>query len=145
MRAPLIFAGVLAVLTAGCETFQPRICDRTEEGNPPVRYTGGTTTDGVYLSSPWNGELLSFPKGMHYDLVHGLGAEPRWIDSYLSFDRYGTAGGGGNDGGTLAQASGNQVVIKQVDDTIIRIANDSCADYWLLVAAGSGGTPVTPP
>lgn len=140
MRSPLIFAAVLATCALGCETFQPRVCDRTPENNPASRYTQGTTVDGVYMTADWDGELLKFDKGQRYDLVHNLGTTPRWIDSYLSFERFGAT-----DGGRIAQATGNQVVIVAADENVIRIANDSCADYWLLVAAGSGAEPVTPP
>lgn len=129
----------LALASAGCERFAPLTCDRSAEDNPPVDYTGGTTQDGVYLSSPWDGELLYFPGGMRYDLDHGLGAPPRWISAYLSFDRYGA-----QDGGKLAPAAGNQVVIVEVSDTTIRVANDSCVPYWLLIAAGTGAEQ-TPP
>jgi hypothetical protein len=128
---------VLAAASAGCETLVPSACDRTEEGNPPVRYTGGTTENGVYMSSPWGGELLHFPGGMHYELVHDLGATPRWINTYLSFDRYGTS----DDGGTLAPSAGNQVLIQGADDMAVRVRNDSCIDYWLLVTAGTGAQP----
>ncbi|APR82889.1 Hypothetical protein A7982_08238 [Minicystis rosea] len=140
MRSPLIFAAILAVTTLGCETFQPRVCDRTAEGNPPSRYTGGTTVDGVYMTADWDGELLLFDKGQRYDLVHNLGTTPRWISSWLSFERFGTT-----DGGKLAEPAGNQAVVVEVNDEIIRIANDSCVDYWILVTAGAGGEPVSPP
>lgn len=139
-RIALIAAIALAAFSAGCETFWPQTCDRSDEGNPPVRYTGGEAHDGVYLSSPWDGELLFFPGGMHYDLVHQLGSTPRWVEGYLAFDRHGTS-----DGGALAQAAGNQLLIAKMDDTVVRVVNDSCVDYWLLVAAGSGGQPVSPP
>jgi hypothetical protein len=135
----------LAAACAGCETLVPTACDRTEEGNPPVRYTGGRAAGGVYNSaedpdggsSPWGEELLHFPGGMHYELEHHLGATPRWIQAYLSFNRYGTS----EDGGSLAPAAGNQVVIQGADDMVIRVANDSCVDYWLLVTAGTGAGP----
>jgi hypothetical protein len=78
---------------------------------------------------------------MHYDLVHGLGTTPRWWGAFLSFDRYGTQ----EDGGEIAPASGNQAVLVKADDTVLTIANDSCADYWLLVTATASGQPVTPP
>jgi hypothetical protein len=121
---------LLAALSTGCETFGSRICDRSTEANPEVTYTGGTVVDGVYMTSPWDGELLYFPGGMRYSLVHNLGLAPRSVQAYLSFDRYGT-----QDGGSLAQAAGNQVVITGVDTKRIEIANDSCVDYWLLVVA----------
>jgi hypothetical protein len=140
MRGPLLLLAVLAAASTGCETFQPAICDRTPEDNPAVLYTQGTAAGGVYLSSPWDGELLLFRGGMRYDLQHHLGAAPRWTQTYLSFERYGTS-----DGGSLAPAAGNQAVVEAIDDQVVRIANDSCADYWLLVAAGSTATPATPP
>jgi hypothetical protein len=138
-RLALAAAITLAAASTGCETFSPRACDRSDEGNPTVRYTGGTVEDGVYMSSPWDGELLYFPGGMRYDLVHELGARPRWWAGYLSFDRYGTS-----DGGVLAEPAGNQLVVAEVDDTVLRVVNDSCVDYWLLVAAGSSGQPISP-
>jgi hypothetical protein len=130
-RAALIPA-VLALASLGCDPLSSAGCDRSAEGNPAVRYTEGTVGDGVYMSSPWDGELLYFPGGMHYALEHKLGVAPRWIASYLSFDRNGTRGG------TLAPAAGNQVVLIDVDATAITVANDSCVDYWLLVTAGTG-------
>jgi hypothetical protein len=139
-RVALAAAIALGAASTGCETFWPATCDRSEEGNPPVRYTGGTAEDGLYMSSPWDGELLWFPGGMRYDLVHELGTTPRWVQGWLSFERYGTT-----DGGKLGPPAGNQLVIVKMDDTVIRVANDSCADYWLLVTAGASGEPVAPP
>jgi hypothetical protein len=136
-RAAMILA-VLALASLGCDRLPPSACDRSAEGNPAVRYTEGTVDDGVYMSSPWDGELLYFPGGMHYALEHKLGVVPRWIASYLSFDRYGT------QGGTLAPAAGNQVVLIDVDTTVITVANDSCVDYWLLVTAAAGARAPSP-
>ena len=132
----LAVAGALGLGAAGCETFTPSTCDRSPEGNPLVRYTDGTVADGVYTTSGWDGELLYFPGGMRYSLVHKLPARPRWVTSYLSFDEHGTI-----DGGVLAQATGNQVVIQGVDDDAVRIANDSCVDYWIMVTAGGAAAP----
>jgi hypothetical protein len=141
----LAVAAALALGAAGCETFSPLTCDRSPEGNPLVSYTDGKVTDGVYATSAWdgtpttsasNGELLYFPGGMRYSLVHHLPARPQWVLSYLSFDEHGTL-----DGGGLAQAAGNQVVIQGIDDNAIRLANDSCVEYWLRVTAGAGEAP----
>lgn len=128
----LVLGGAL-----GCNPINPITCDRDPEDNPPVRYTEGTVEDGVYMSSPWDGDLLWFPGGMQYRLEHKLGAEPRWIHSYLSFEINGI------DSGRLAEAAGNQVVVREVDDQMLLVHNDSCVDYWLLVTAGAGDT--TPP
>lgn len=132
--APILIAA--SVLACGCETFGPRTCDPSAGGNPSITYNGGTVQGGVYMSSAWDGELLYFPGGMHYTLVHGLGATPGWVQTYLSFHQYGTA-----DSGALAQAAGNQVEIVQVDDQVIEVGNDSCVTYWLLVSAGVGDKP----
>ena len=140
MRSPAaIFTAALAFAAMGCERVPPAVCDRTAEGNPTVRYTEGTAEGGVYMSSPWDGELLYFPGGMRYALEHKLGATPRWIGSYLSFSRDGT-----RDGGALATATGNQVVVVGVDATAVTLANDSCVDYWLLVTAGTGEQAAPP-
>lgn len=141
-RAPAILFVISAALAAGslgCGHNGLFTCDRSAEGNPVLRYTEGTVVGGVYMSSPWGGELLYFPGGTHYALEHKLGAAPRWVTSYLAFDRDGTKASG------LAQSAGNQVVILDVDATSVTLVNDSCADYWLLVTAGSGDEPAPPP
>jgi hypothetical protein len=137
-RAAAIFFVACAAGSLGCGRGGPLTCDRTAEGNPTIRYTEGEVVDGVYMSSPWEGELLYFPGGMHLALEHKLGKEPRWITSYLAFDRDGTKASG------LAPAAGNQVLIVDADATTVTVANDSCADYWLLVTAGSGAEPAPP-
>lgn len=129
--ARALFAAVVALAAGslGCDA-SALSCDRALEANPYIAYREGTVENGVYMSSPWDGELLYFPGGMHYAIEHQLGGEPRWITSYLSFDERGTAGG------SVAQSAGNQVVILDVSETTIKLANDSCVDYWLLVTAG---------
>jgi hypothetical protein len=134
-----VACAAIAAGSLGCTNGAPFTCDRSIEGNPPIRYTEGTVLDGVYMSSPWEGELLYFPGGMHYALEHKLAKAPRWVTSYLSFDR------GGTKIASLAQSTGNQVVILDVNETTVTLANDSCADYWLLVMAGSGAEPAPPP
>jgi hypothetical protein len=125
---------VVAVATQGCNAINslgPN-CDRSPTTNPPVKYTEGVTKDGIYMSSPWDGPLLWFPGGMRYELPHNLGAAPRFIEPWLSFDEQGT------DAGTVALAAGNQAEVREVDAQKIVIVNGSCSDYWLLVVAGTG-------
>jgi hypothetical protein len=133
-----VACAALAAASLGCTNGAPFTCDKSAEGNPPIRYTEGTAVDEVYMSSPWEGELLYFPGGMRYALEHKLAKEPRWVTSYLSFDR------GGTTTSSVAQPAGNQVVIVDVNETTVTVANDSCADYWLLVTAGSGAEPAPP-
>ena len=75
-RAAATLCVVLAVGALSCGRGGPLTCDRTAEGNPVIRYTEGEAKDGVYMSSPWEGELLYFPGGMHYALEHKLGDRP---------------------------------------------------------------------
>ena len=124
----------------------PETCDRSIEQNPPVRYTGGTVENGVYMTSAWDGDLLYFPGGMHYELVHGLEATPRFIEAYVGFDPHGTRDfdpGGPKDEGavTLGIASGNQVELLQVNSETVLLRNAECVDYWLLVVASAGAAP----
>lgn len=129
--AAILVASALALAGAGCETFSPALtCDRSAAGNPALDYSGGLVDGGVYRSSPWDGELLSFPGGMRYRIEHHLGAVPRWIRIYESLSRYGA------DAGTLVLAVGDAAVIVGVDEQAITIANDDCAGFWVLVEAG---------
>lgn len=137
LRSACLFpAIVLGLTTTGCETFWPNTCDRSDQNNPPIRYTGGTTENGIYMSSPWTSSLLWFPGGMQYALVHNLGTTPREWQAYLSFSEAGSG-----DGGTLALASGNAVSLKSENDTTLTVANDGCADFWLVVVASAGNLP----
>ncbi|MDC3954971.1 hypothetical protein [Polyangium jinanense] len=137
-----ILAATLALVgSSGCNAINsigPN-CDRSAETNTPVRYTEGTVKSGVYMSAPWDGELLWFPAGMRYELEHGLGEVPRFVNIWLSFDKCGT------NESTVAQASGNQAELREVDEKKLVIVNGSCVDYWLLVVAGTGdGEPDAP-
>jgi len=114
-------------------------CDRSLTGNEPIEYVEGAVESGVYMSSPWTGELLWFPAGMRYELRHDLGAMPRFVQLWLSFDHCGTKSS------TVAPAAGNQAELREVTDEHLIIVNGSCSDYWLLVIAGTGdGEPDSP-
>ncbi len=130
------------LLLAGCGPDDynpgPETCDRSEAKNPAVVYKGGTVENGVYMTSAWDGELLYFPGGMHYDLRHDLGEVPRYFEAYVSFDRHGT-----RDGEPIGIASGNQVELLRIDATDMVVRNAECVDYWLLVVASAGNE--TPP
>lgn len=134
-----VLAGL--VLSCGCSVINsigPN-CDRSATNNPAIPYDEGTTENGVYMSSPWAGELLWFPAGMRYELTHDLGTTPRFVDLWLSFDHCGTKTS------TVARAAGNQAEVRQVTDKKILIVNGSCSDYWLLVVAGTGTDAPLPP
>lgn len=141
MTPALVAASALACAAlAGCGPDDynpgPETCDRSEAKNPPVLFTQGTTENGIYMTSAWDGDLLYFPGGMHYELTHHLGEVPRFFEAYLSFDRHGT-----KDGGTIGLAAGNQVELVRVNDKTMVVRNAECVDYWLIVVAGTGSEP----
>jgi hypothetical protein len=129
------------LLASGCSVINsigPN-CDRSATTNTPINYTEGRTENGVYMSSPWAGELLWFPGGTRYEMHHGLGETPHFVELWLSFDQCGTKRS------TVASASGNQAEVRVVDQDKLEIVNGSCSDYWLLVVAGTGTNAPTPP
>lgn len=117
-------------------------CDSSDDGNPPDRYTAGIVACDAagcaYETSPWHGELLHFPGGKRYDLVHGLGHEPLDVQVYLSFSPNGVASGEQAD--SVALSAGNSSVIQLVNDQVIRVKNDTCSEFWVRVTA-SGRAP----
>lgn len=136
----LTLAGIVCA-ASGCNTINSigPSCDRSAKTNVPVTYTEGTIENGVYMSSPWAGELLWFPSGQRYEIVHGLGEVPRFVQVWLSFDRCGTKSS------TVALAAGNQAEMRSVDNDKLVLVNGSCVDYWLLVIAGTGSGEPDPP
>ena len=140
----LAAAAALAVVVGpGCDVVTsvgPQSCDIDPEANTPVTYRGGTVESGVYMSSPWDADLLWFPGGMQIRMEHGLGQVPRSWTAYLSFDAEGTAGDG-----RMAPGAGNQVELVGMDDVAITVRNSTCADYYLLVTAQVGASPEPPP
>lgn len=133
MRGAALASVMLVIGSLGCDevaTIGPDICDRSESGNPPVVYKEGTVEGGIYMSSEWTGPLLYFPGGMRYLIEHRLGQVPRFWQFYLSFDENGTTSG------VVSLAAGNQAELRCIDEFTIEVVNGSCADYWLLVAAG---------
>ena len=77
-----VLASVLfAVFVAGCSVLNsigPN-CDRSAASNENVVYTEGKTENGVYMSSPWGGELLWFPGGMRYEIPLEFDETPRFV------------------------------------------------------------------
>lgn len=130
--AVLPVSGLLA--TAGCD----QTCDRPETAEPTV-YHGGEITGETYMTSDWGGDLLHYPGGAHYEIHHGLGAMPVGVAFYLSFERSGVKDG------SLAQAAGNEVELRHIDEDVMVVVNGTCAEFYLLATAwtdtGAGGTP----
>jgi hypothetical protein len=103
-------------------------CDTSDDANPPDRYTGGTVTGDVYESSSWKAGLLPFPGGKQYQLVHHLGFTPAQVEIFFSFSP---------DGDRVSPCAGNSCVIRCVNDELIWVENDTCAEFWIrVVTAG---------
>jgi hypothetical protein len=120
-------AALLAIAVAGSVLGCGAACDTSDDGNIPERYTGGTSALGVYESSPWKSGLLPFPGGKQYQLEHRLGFTPSTVQILLSFSS-------GGDDLTLSPCAGNSCLVRCVDDEIIWIKNDTCADFWVRVS-----------
>jgi hypothetical protein len=122
---------LLAVAAAGaaCSNFSTS-CDTNDNGNPPDKYAGGTVNNGIYMSSPWTGEMLWFPGGKAYDIEHKLGCVPAVVELTESFSPDGL-----KNEGSVAPCAGNMCLILKVDETVIRIKNDTCSDFYVRVTA----------
>ena len=137
----------LGAAGSGCSA---AACDTSDDGNPPTLHEGGKVFNGIYESSSAHGQLLHFPGGKRYDLVHHLGFEPLVVLMYWSFHQTGIAvDAQSEDAGTLTLASGNSALTQLANARTIRVKNDSCVEFFLRVVAfgdsrppGDGGAPV---
>ena len=115
----------------GCNT---SCDDGGSSDDPPVVYDGGTRDETLtyYESDTWNGPYLKFPPQRTYDLVHGLGRPPTAVMAYVGFSDtpLGTTGNG-----NISLAAGNEVIIEWVDESVIRVRNDTCETFYLRVVA----------
>jgi hypothetical protein len=131
-----VFAAIAALSVALAGVGCSPACDPDDETNPPERYEGGTTVNGYYFSSSAHEHLLHLPGGKRYDVFHGLGFEPIQVQLYWSFAETGVGTDAqGSDKSSLALAAGNSALIQLKNEAYIRVKNDSCAEFWLLVVA----------
>jgi len=107
-------------------------CSTSEDD--PVRYSkGSVSSDGTtYVTSAWEGPYLHFPGGRRYQLEHQLGKTPALVQTYLAFSENPLPSG------NASESAGNQAVIERVDDEIVQVRNDTCAEFYLRVVAMTG-------
>ena len=111
-------------------------CDTSDGENVPTVYEGGTAVNGFYFSTSAHGPLLEFPGGKRYDLYHHLGFEPIQVQLFWSLKEAGIGWDvQTDDKSNLSPAAGNSALIQLKNDQYIRVKNDSCVEYWLLVVA----------
>ena len=136
----LVAAGSIST-SLGCSP----ACNASDEANVPQRYEGGSVVNGIYTSSSAHEDLLEFPGGRRYDIFHGLGFEPLLVQMYWSFAEAGIGTDSQDEKSTLSLAAGNSALIQLKNAEYLRVKNDSCVHYWLLVVAsgdprvGDGG------
>lgn len=109
-------------------------------GQTPTEYTDGivNASETIYQSSAVDAEMLHFPQGRTYDLYHGLKSRPVTVDVFLSFRESLDPDGDPEDKtepNNLSPSAGNSAVIEVWDEEIIRIRNDTCAEFYLRVVA----------
>ncbi len=131
----LVFIGALylASLLPGCSGCNPT-------GQDALLFTDGVTSPDhtLYETTLPGKDMLHFPSGRVYQLAHGLGTDRIQISPYVSFVKKLVPGGDGSDvfaPNHISVAAGNEAVIEGWDDKYIRIRNDTCAEFYLLVVA----------
>jgi len=126
LRRLVMIAMLLGLSAQGCSTS----CDGVSD--TPVEFSAGITNEArtEYQSTLWDGEYLSFPPNRGFDLIHGLYATPVHVSTYLGF----TAFPLGSEG-SVAESAGNMVLIETVNETFVRVRNDTCQHFYLRVVA----------
>lgn len=116
-------------------------CER--DGRTPQVYRDGlTSSDGsFYQTAPLDGTYLFFPPGRVYNLEHGLGEVPAEYHVWLAFVPDPLANG--ERGAGTSESAGNQAVVELVDDEILQVRNDTCAEFFVRVVARTGSASAT--
>lgn len=139
-------AAIVASVVVPCASTLTTACSNcNQNGHEPILYTAGRTRGDVYETGAPTDEMLHFPSGRVYDLKHDLGSVPAVVIPYISFVPRPIAGDAPSRVDNVALAAGNEVVIEYWDD-LIRVRNDTCAEFFLRVVAlgvneGAGGAP----
>ena len=103
-----------------------------------MTFRGGTTSADrtYYETSRYDGPFLHFPAGRRYDLPHGLSEPPAEFHVYLSFTAEPLPDG--QPGAGVAESAGNQAVVERIDDEILQVRNDTCAEFFMRLVARTG-------
>lgn len=96
-------------------------------------FTAGTTNEAgtFYETGPIQGPYLHFPSGRVFEFEHGLRGAPDVLNTYVSFDAAALLEQDKN----VAESAGNQAVIECVDDQLVRLRNDTCAEFYVRLTA----------
>jgi hypothetical protein len=121
----------LALGVAACDQSCPRESEET-----PKRYENGVTSADrtFYETNGWKDAFVNFPAGRRLALVHGLREMPAELRSYLAFEAHPFPKSGE---GFVAESAGNQVLIEDVTEEVIRVRNDTCENFYLRLVAST--------
>jgi hypothetical protein len=133
------FLGVIfAALAVGGSSTASTACSPCRVGGQdPVVFTDGMTNQSltVYQTGGVGDEMLHFPQGRTYQLVHGLGTTPVSVDIFLSFRSELSESADDREDrvepNNVSPSAGNQAVIEIWNDEIIQVRNDTCAEFYL--------------
>jgi hypothetical protein len=136
-RAFWILVGLMAFET-GCSG----ACGG-ERDDEIVIQEGGKAEDGIYVSASWNQNWDDFPGGRTIIFKHRLGVVPEFVQTFVSFKKDGVA-----SDASASENAGNQGLIQCMDQTAIRVVNDTCSELFIRVvaiASTSGDVPLADP
>lgn len=124
-----LFALVFFVGSAGCDTS----CDDAVGDETPVEITTGFTDieAGIYESVAVSGEWHEFLPQRRLLFPHGLGHEPIFYQSFVSFHRAPLS----EDRPNFSESAGNHTIWERVDEEFIQVRNDTCQTFYLRVVA----------
>jgi len=96
---------------------------------------GRTNANNTFFeTSEIDGQYLHFPAGRRFDIAHKLVAKPTEVHTYLSFQERPLPNS------NFSESAGNQAVIEAVDGEIVRVFNDTCAEFYLRLTASTDPT-----
>jgi hypothetical protein len=127
---------LLALFFTGGSTVTVACSPCSVRGQDPIDFTSGITNESrtVYQTGAPDDEMLHFPQGRTYNLVHGLGTVPVGIELFVSFREQLERSGDTEDKtepNNVSPSAGNQTVIQVWDDEFIQVRNDTCAELYL--------------
>lgn len=124
-----LLLSVVSLSAVGCSS----TCDTGGSSQDTVRFTGGHTdlTLSRYESNGFDEPFLVFPPGRRYEFPHGFGQVPTQLGIFLAFQDEPL-----KNNSSFSLAAGNEALIEAVDANVIRIRNDTCADFYVRVDAG---------
>lgn len=119
-------------LTTACQTS----CGNSNQ--QPIQWVDGithTTTNGrelIYETTPYNGEWLDFQSNRRFLLIHNLKTTDYSIDARIAFNSN-PVPKDSDASSDVAFASGDVVVVEQMNADSLQVRNDTCSQQYLYI------------